>query len=318
MSSYSLILSAVLILNSSRGFAIPKVHDHLSDASHYDEEEHNKLYDHDAFLGQDEARRFDQLSPEESKKRLSDIADKIDADGDHFVSHEELKLWIQKQQKSYIEEDVERQWRNHNPDNNTHLKWEDYKRLTYGFMDEAEESAKQKDEDEKTYREMLRRDRRRWQLADQDHDSHLSRAEFTDFLHPEETDHMQNVVIEETIEDIDKDMDGRISLHEYISDMYSSDSDQENVPDWVIREREQFKNFRDRNGDGFMDKSEVRDWIVPADYDHSEAEAKHLIAESDKDADGRLTREEILDNYDLFVGSQATDFGEALLNHDEL
>ena len=33
--------------------------------------------------------------------------------------------------------------------------------------------------------------------------------------------------------------------------------------------------------------------------------------------DGKLTREEILDKYDLFVGSQATDFGEALTKHDE-
>ena len=47
------------------------------------------------------------------------------------------------------------------------------------------------------------------------------------------------------------------------------------------------------------------------------AEAKHLINESDSDADGKLTKDEILDKYDLFVGSQATDFGEALSRHDE-
>lgn len=33
--------------------------------------------------------------------------------------------------------------------------------------------------------------------------------------------------------------------------------------------------------------------------------------------DGKLSKEEILSNYDLFVGSQATDFGEALMTHDE-
>lgn len=33
--------------------------------------------------------------------------------------------------------------------------------------------------------------------------------------------------------------------------------------------------------------------------------------------DGRLTKAEIVDKYDLFVGSQATDFGEALTRHDE-
>lgn len=73
-------------------------------------------------------------------------------------------------------------------------------------------------------------------------------------------------------------------------------------------------------------------WIIPPDFDHSEAEAKHLVFESDVDGDGHLTKEEILEKYDLFVGSQvsfskasnssififqATDFGEALSRHDE-
>lgn len=39
--------------------------------------------------------------------------------------------------------------------------------------------------------------------------------------------------------------------------------------------------------------------------------------EADSDADEKLTKEEILERYDLFVGSQATDFGEALVRHDE-
>lgn len=63
--------------------------------------------------------------------------------------------------------------------------------------------------------------------------------------------------------------------------------------------------------------NQVKAWIIPADFDHSEAEAKHLIFESDSDQDTKLTKEEILEKYDLFVGSQATDFGEALTRHDE-
>ena len=57
--------------------------------------------------------------------------------------------------------------------------------------------------------------------------------------------------------------------------------------------------------------------MFPADYDHTEAEAKHLIYESDIDGDSKLSKEEIIEKYDLFVGSQATDFGEALTRHDE-
>jgi len=52
-------------------------------------------------------------------------------------------------------------------------------------------------------------------------------------------------------------------------------------PDWVKTEREQFSMYRDKNKDGFMDREEVKDWIIPDDYDHADAEAKHLIYESD-------------------------------------
>jgi hypothetical protein len=62
---------------------------------------------------------------------------------------------------------------------------------------------------------------------------------------------------------------------------------------------------------------QVKNWIIPPDFDHSEAEARHLMYESDTDGDQKLTKEEILAKYDLFVGSQATDFGEALARHDE-
>jgi hypothetical protein len=61
----------------------------------------------------------------------------------------------------------------------------------------------------------------------------------------------------------------------------------------------------------------VKDWILPPDYDHTEAEADHLIYEADSDSDRKLSRDEVLNNYDLFVGSQATDFGEILNTHDE-
>lgn len=54
-------------------------------------------------------------------------------------------------------------------------------------------------------------------------------------------------------------------------------------PDWVITEREQFADFRDLNKDGKMDKEEIRHWILPQDYDHAQAEARHLVYESDVD-----------------------------------
>ncbi|XP_023948671.1 calumenin-B [Bicyclus anynana] len=292
--------------------------DHLSDAEHYRNEHHNKQFDHDAFLGEDQAKTFDQLPPEESKRRLGIIVDKIDSDQDGFVSLVELKDWIRYTQKRYIEEDVDRHWQQHNPNNEEFITWETYRKNVYGFMNDMTENELRNNEGF-TYSNLLKRDRRRWVYADSDKDDALNRTDFAGFLHPEDHGTMRDVVVLETLEDIDKDKDGKVSLEEYIGDMYKPEEgeSEEDEPDWVKQEREQFAGYRDSDKDGFMDEHEVRDWIAPAEFDHAEAEARHLVFEADADADEKLTKAEILDKYDLFVGSQATDFGEALARHDE-
>jgi len=50
------------------------------------------------------------------------------------------------------------------------------------------------------YRHMMKRDKRRWAKADENGDGLLTKAEFTSFLHPEEVDHMKDVVIEVCME----------------------------------------------------------------------------------------------------------------------
>ncbi|XP_055761705.1 calumenin-A isoform X1 [Salvelinus fontinalis] len=268
-------------------------------------------YDHDAFLGQKEAKSFDDLSPEESKRRLGVIVEKIDGDSDGFVTEVELRAWIKKAQKKYIYENVDRQWKDFDVNNDGMISWEEYRNVTYGtYLDDPEP------DDGYNYQHMMARDERRFKMADQNGDQIANKEEFTAFLHPEEYDHMKGIVVLETMEDIDKNGDGFIDLNEYIGDMYNHEDEMEE-PDWVATEREQFSEFRDKNKDGKMDREETMDWILPSDYDHAEAEAKHLVYESDSNKDGKLSKEEILNKYDLFVGSQATDFGEALVRHEE-
>ncbi|KPP76259.1 Calumenin-like [Scleropages formosus] len=367
--------------------------DPLSEKEHEDAE--NFDYDHDAFLGEEEAKTFDQLTPEESKERLGKIVDKIDEDKDGFVTTEEMKKWIKFAQKRWIYDDVDRQWKGHDLNEDGVVSWEEYKNVTYGYVlgrsptsqhgpqdvslslfhrmivdkvdgdkdgfvtedelkawikkaqkkyiyDNADRQWKDFDmnsdglvsweeyknvtyaayeddndpDDGFNYKQMMSRDERRFKMANKDGDLVANKEEFTAFLHPEEYDYMKDIVVLETMEDIDKNGDGFIDLEEYIGDMYNQEGDPQE-PEWVKTEREQFVEFRDKNKDGKMDKEETKDWILPSDYDHAEAEAKHLVYESDTDKDGRLTKEEIIAKYDLFVGSQATDFGEALVRHDE-
>ncbi|XP_041973241.1 calumenin-B isoform X2 [Aricia agestis] len=295
--------------------------EHLSGAEHYKNEEHNNQFDHDAFLGEDQAKTFDQLPPEESKRRLGLIVDKIDADKDGYISMVELKDWIRYTQTRYILEDVERHWKQHNrttiDDDQEVITWDSYRQEVYGFMDDM--NPNEMSTEGVTYSNLRKRDRRRWAYADVDKNDALNRTEFAWFLHPEDHDSMRDVVVLETLEDIDVDKDGKLSLEEYIGDMYRPEDGESpgDEPDWVKQEREQFAGYRDTNKDGFMDVEEVRNWIVPPEFDHAEAEARHLVFEADTDADEKLTKDEILGKYDLFVGSQATDFGEALVRHDE-
>ncbi|EDV96005.1 calumenin [Drosophila grimshawi] len=294
----------------------PLEHDSLH-GKHFDAGEHNSQYDHESFLGADEAKKFDELTPEESKRRLGLIVDRIDADKNVFITLAELKAWIQYTQRRYIDEDVSRIWRQHNPDNNKTISWDVYRKSIYGFMDTLSKEELEHEEQGISYKSMLARDRRRWAVADRDLDDSLTIEEFTAFLHPEDHPTMRDVVLQETTDDLDKDKDGKISVDEYIGDMYRPSEPDEEEPEWVLSERESFSKHRDLDNDGYLTENEIRQWISPNDFDHAESEAKHLIFEADVDHDEQLTKEEILDKYDVFVGSQVTDFGEALARHDE-
>ena len=52
---------------------------------------------------------------------------------------------------------------------------------------------------------MIDRDERRWKKADSDSDGQLTKVEFQSFLHPEDHPNMVDIVVLETLEDMDKD-----------------------------------------------------------------------------------------------------------------
>ncbi|XP_056143299.1 reticulocalbin-3 isoform X2 [Lampris incognitus] len=300
-------------------FGVPaqekRIHHHGDLSDHAHDDARGFQYDHEAFLGKEEAKTFDQLTPEESKDRLAKIVDRIDTNKDGYVSHGELHYWIKHRQRRYIEENVNKHWNEYDKNNDGKISWEEYKNTTYGYyLDEEFDDV----DDKATYKAMLTRDDKRFKAADREGDGVATREEFTAFLHPEEFDHMRDIVVQETVNDIDRNGDGKIDLNEYIGDMFTPENG-ESEPEWVQTEKKHFTEVRDANKDGYLDAGEVAHWILPGEVDHADNEAKHLIHDTDTDKDNRLSLSEILDKADDIKTSTITDFGGMVVDeHDEL
>jgi len=91
--------------------------------------------------------------------------------------------------------------------------------------------------------------------------------------------------------------------------MYSLVEDEEDK----IAEKENFLYF-DEDKDETLNKAEILKWVSPELEKVADEEAQHLMSETDKNKDGQLSAQEILDEHELWVGSEATGYGD----HDEL
>uniref|UniRef100_F7AV16 Reticulocalbin-3 n=1 Tax=Ciona intestinalis TaxID=7719 RepID=F7AV16_CIOIN len=302
-----------LVLLLFLGVGLAAVKERVIDSKLSDKEFGTADYDHEAFLGKETAQELDDLAPEESKRRLAIIVKKVDKNEDGSVTEQELEDWVRLTHNKYISEDSDKRFRQLVEENQGEpLHWNNYKKMVYGYGENGE-LVHEVDETE-DYRKMYEREEKRWKRADSDEDGVLTLEEFRGFSHPEEYPHLHDIVVSETMEELDKDNDGGIDLKEYVSDVYHPNNE-EPEPDWVQNEREQFE-ARDVNKNGKMDADEVKEWILPTDYDHAKSEARHLVHEADDDKDGELSTEEILLHHATFVGSQVTNYGEAL-KHDE-
>uniref|UniRef100_A0A8D3C675 Reticulocalbin-3 n=1 Tax=Scophthalmus maximus TaxID=52904 RepID=A0A8D3C675_SCOMX len=172
------------------------------------------------------------------------IVDNIDSNKDGFITEDELKVMIRDAQKKHTSKQVERQWNDSDVNNDSLIGWYRFKNVTYGsYMDNPQIEA------EYNFTHMI--------------DSSADKLQFTAFLYPESYEHMQDVVVQETIDDINKSGDGFIDLNEYIEDNVKD-------PDWVETERQQFSELRDKDKDGKMDRQETMEWILPSDSIHAE------------------------------------------------
>lgn len=272
--------------------------------------EHRTEFDHEAILGsRDIAEEFDHLPPDVAKERLRVLAMKMDKDGDGQIRRDELQDWILHSFKMLNKEDAEERHEESDSDSDGYVSWEEYVEENYGIGGIDEENPELDVDAMAEERRMMQEDRDLFRAADEDGDRRLNKAEFLAFSHPEEFRHTGEVLSQRTIEDRDVDGDGYISFEEFLGEE-ARGKDEE----WRLSERVKFDGDYDRNGDGKLDSSEVLLWLAPDDRESAEQEAEHLIQSSDENHDDVLDLEEIVRHHDVFVGSEATDYGQHLHN----
>ncbi|KOB66152.1 Reticulocalbin-2, partial [Operophtera brumata] len=109
------------------------------------------------------------------------------------------------------------------------------------------------------------------------------------FTNPEEHELMHPLLIKQTLREKDSNNDGKIDFNEFVGDR-GVQQDKE----WLISEKEKFDRELDINEDGILDDTEIHAWVIP-------------------DNDDRLSFDEILAHHEVFVGSEATDYGGDLM-----
>jgi len=275
--------------------------------SHGVGEDHDSAFDHEAILGSKrEAEEFDDLSPEEAKTRLKVLLGKMDRNLDGSVDRKELYAWILRSFKSLSKEDSDDRFEDADTNEDGMVSWEEYKNEEYDFGDEEMDLS---DPELAEEWKLMEEDRFLFLAADANNDGVLDKTEFLAFAHPEEDENMKPHVLEQVLKARDKNGDGSIDFQEYLGNR-GEGKDKE----WLLTEKDRFDSELDENGDNLLSKEEILAWIIPSNEDIATEEVNHLFAGADADHDDTLTFEEILNNHDLFVGSEATDYGDHLHN----
>jgi len=279
--------------------------------------QHEGQFDHEAILGSHkEAEEFDDLPPAEAKRRLAKLLVQMDRDADERISRQELKQWILRSFRSLAEEESKERFEDADGDDDGHVTWDEYKEEEFDLEDAGQnEEALLEDPDRAEEFNMLQEDKILFKAADRNDDSKLDKTECLSFSHPEEDPAMYDVVLRQSLSQRDKNGDGFIDFQEYVGERGKDHS-----LEWVRAEKERFDADLDKDKDGKMNREEILAWMIPSNEDMAEEEVKHLFAGSDDDVDGQLTFDEVLNHHDVFVGSEATDYGDMLhkMGKDEL
>merc|ERR1719225_2499597 len=182
--------------------------------------------------------------------------------------------------------------------------WMEYRRVEFDFDDDEDLESVKGDPERLDEYSMMEEDKILFEAADKNQDGKLDKTEFLSFTHPEEDAEMIRPVLTLTLKAKDVNGDGKIDFQEYVGER-----GKDQTKEWLVE---------DKDRDGSLNDAEIIAWVIPDNGEIATDEVNHLFAGADEDVDGILSAAEIVKNHDLFVGSEATDYGEHLHNPNRL
>ena len=297
-------------------FNCHNVHKHYKSerttVSKFEQQDNDAKFDHDALFGSNDilgSSSSSQLEPEEAKRRLEQfiVNGKLDRDEDGFITKSELSDWVASSFKQLSIQDALDQLKEEDIENSDgQISWSEHFKNNFNLG--AEQNADEK--------QMIYEDRELFSAADLNMDGYLDLHEFPLFTSPEEHSEMHDTLYKLTMRRRDLNQDGLLDFHEYIVSEKGEQPDR--TSEGYLIDKDKYENDLDKNKDGLLQKDEVLSWIIPNSNEIASEEAEHLISACDDNKDGKLTLNEIVNNYDIFLESEITEYGDKLVKHDEL
>merc|ERR1711970_289506 len=278
-----------------------------------------KIFEFDS--EQDEWDPYD-LDEEDIKQRLTKIVRRIDHDSDEKLSRKELINHIHKALFAMDADEAEDEFVDADQDGDDRINWNEFVEEFYGLDVGDQNNILKMDTDTGTeFNRMYARDKGRFHAADRDTDGALTLIEYISFKNPLKTNDLRDQAIAWALKEVDADKDGKVSLKEYMSDYMTKPTDglEYYGEEHLEQEKRKFEEELDVDGNGVLEGEELSFWMGPDNTEIAIEEAEHLIEMCDENGDGFLSKNEIMDNHELWLDSDATEYGQQLrYAHEEL
>lgn len=148
--------------------------------------------------------------------------------------------------------------------------------------------------------------RRMFSLMDRDGSGMISRDELKELLHSQGY-HPSESELDTMVRELDADNSGEIDFEEFVS--YCVRRRMSRTTSQEANEIMDAFNYFDKNGDGFITAIEIKQVMSELGHDVSEDQAEQMLAEVDKEGNGRVTYQ----RFKSMMLSDDTDGSAALL-----